>query len=109
VKKYSLFILCFFVACSFVEAQTSLCGQGEYYCHEELKCKPANEHCVKAACPTFTPSSVSISTTCVTTVVNVNTVKTVCPAICADQTVHVPLGAKKATIKLWGAGGGDFS
>lgn len=32
----------------------------------------------------------TISTTCVSTFVDENTIKTVCPATCADQTVHVP-------------------
>ncbi len=29
---------------------TDKCGEGQYYCHEELKCKPANEPCSGVVC-----------------------------------------------------------
>lgn len=60
------------------------CGEGQYYCHEELKCKPANEPCYALVCDQ----------------------KKVFAYTGSVQDYTVPSDVKKIEIKAWGAGGG---
>lgn len=63
------------------------CGEGQYYCHEELKCKPANEPCYALACDD----------------------KKVFAYTGSVQDYTVPSDVKKIEIKAWGAAGGNGS
>lgn len=63
---------------------TDKCGEGQYYCHEELKCKPANEPCSAVVCED----------------------KVVFNYTGAVQNYTVPTDVSKIEIKAWGAGGG---
>lgn len=60
------------------------CSEGQYYCHEELKCKPANEPCEAVVCED----------------------KVVFDYTGSVQDYIVPTGVKKIEVKAWGAGGG---
>lgn len=60
------------------------CGEGQYYCHEELKCKPANQPCEAVVCED----------------------KVVFNYTGAVQDYTVPTAVKKIKIKAWGAAGG---
>lgn len=60
------------------------CAEGEYYCHAELKCKPANEACQAVVCEdkkVFTYTGIV-------------------------QNYTVPTDVSKIEVKAWGAGGG---
>jgi hypothetical protein len=59
------------------------CAEGQYYCHAELTCKPANEQCQAVVCQD----------------------KVVFNYTGSEQTYTVPSDVKKIEIKAWGAAG----
>lgn len=59
--------------------------EGQYYCHEELKCKPAGQPCEAVVCED----------------------KKAFLYTGAVQNYTVPVGVKKIQIKAWGAAGGS--
>lgn len=64
---------------------TDKCGERQYYCHEELKCKPANQPCQAVVCED----------------------KVVFNYTGAIQNYTVPADVSKIQIKAWGAAGGS--
>ena len=66
---------------------TDKCDEGQYYCHEELKCKAANEPCSAVVCED----------------------KVVFNYTGAIQNYTVPADVSKVKIKAWGAAGGSGS
>jgi hypothetical protein len=63
------------------------CAEGQYYCHAELKCKPANEACQAVVCED----------------------KKVFTYTGAVQDYIIPADVTKIEVKAWGAAGGTGS